>query len=545
MTAAAGHAVPDAERAETYLRLQAEAELRTALGFPRVKKPRQLPLPARLRDLAFTLRHRPYRGRRARLRAARGQSAESRIGKALASPPGVLAVRAARWAGQPLAALPQRTSYRLRRARRRLPWHRRQHQPVPAQACLDRVMMLAGALAGAGAIGKLTAESVLADMRASLAARSLIDQGALLGDRFFPGRLMAAAPGSPAGPLRVVPVGMITGCAVDGQPIGLYLGAMIISPDEAALTMAATFPPDLARNSQTGMPAPMDVLQQCTASDDRGGTYHAHFSGGGGDRRWDGRLSFRPVPPAGVHWLDVTVAGADPVRVSLDTAPATLPTTVVRLSPDGAADRYIDRLTLDILLAGSPGEPGGDPDIAMAVSGLLAAGVAQASSPALGRFAAVARRLGLDLPGPLAGIRPGTVPADWLGMMARRDSADGPAGVTPLAAALPDLDGISCVIADLQSEPECATLQVHARGWPEPRHSRTFAAEPLRWTARDDVGGCYVAYEGGGSFGGGRADLELRLQPAISPRARALEIVVTGRTSEVSVTVPLQWRQGI
>ena len=88
------------------------------------------------------------------------------------------------------------------------------------------------------------------------------------------------------------------------------------------------------------------------------------------------------------------------------------------------------------------------------------------TSPALGRLTAVAARLGLDLPVPLAEIRPRRLPEDWLGLLARCDRDDGPAGVIPVAAVLPELDGMRCAIAELESEPEWATIRVHARGWP-------------------------------------------------------------------------------
>jgi hypothetical protein len=76
-----------------------------------------------------------------------------------------------------------------------------------------------------------------------------------------------------------------------------------------------------------------------------------------------------------------------------------------------------------------------------------------------------------------------------------------------------------------------------------PRHSGGQSIERFWWTARDDLGGWYVLGEGGGSYSDGEADLDLRISPTLDPRARALEIILTGATTQVSVTVPLDWQE--
>ena len=59
------------------------------------------------------------------------------------------------------------------------------------------------------------------------------------------------------------------------------------------------------------------------------------------------------------------------------------------------------------------------------------------------------------------------------------------------------------------------------------------------------MGGWYLTSEDGWSYSSERADLDLRLHPAIDPQARELQIILTGRTGEVSVTVPLTWQEDL
>jgi hypothetical protein len=559
MMAAGGHAAPGAQRAETYLRLQAEAELRTALGFPRYEQPRRSKVPARARYIAHTLqrsRRRAAAVRRFNQMQTRGRPGQpqAHADRTLAHRPGAVLRRSVSRVWQPVAPAWQWAVSRLWRLRRRLHARSgREHQPAPAQASLDRLAALAGALTGAGAIDEATAESVLVDLETSLAARRLIDDSALLGRPSFAGPQRGHGQLAHLGPLHAIPVGKTADCQLEDRAGRAYLGVMIVGSQSADLTVTARFPAPATERAipKTARRAPHLMrthLDQCTATDDRGSSYHAYFSGGSSDEEWEGTFHFTAVPPAGARWLDVTLPGAEPVRVDLTIPPTVLATAAASLPESGAADRYLDSLTADLLLSGWAEDPESDwePDAVPAASGLLAAGVLVADSPALARLAAVAQRAERDLPAPLAGVRPAELPADWLSLLARRDSEDGPTGAIPVATALPELDGARCVITELCSESHSATMRVCARGWPVHRHFRMLPDEPFRWTARDDLGGWYLAEEhGGSSSSDGRAELQLRLHPAISPAARSLQIVLTSKTGEVSVTVPLDWQEGI
>ena len=45
------------------------------------------------------------------------------------------------------------------------------------------------------------------------------------------------------------------------------------------------------------------------------------------------------------------------------------------------------------------------------------------------------------------------------------------------------------------------------------------------------------------SYGDGRADLEMQFRPAINPQARVLNVILTGPTTRVTASVPLDWQE--
>jgi hypothetical protein len=558
VTAASEQAAPVGERAETYLRLRAEAELRIALTMPRYRPPRER-MAGRLGGRVVQIRR--MRRRRAAInrvmRMQGGDQAQAddllehslrRVRDVLARQGALLIRRSAGRAGRVLATTGRRAAAPLRRWR-----PRRSRRSAPAEGCLARLAVLAHALAATGAISEQVAAEVLDGLRAALAARSLVDPDGLLGDSRFAFR-RSPVPGPSPGPLRAIPVGIMVDGEIQGHPVRTYLGALLVDPSFAALTMQARFPPELARAPERAHPLPLfHALNDITAADDRGGTFRAHFSGGGSPGRWDGRFHLMPAPAASARWLDVTLPGAAPVRIQLDALLPDLPVSSVPLAAGEAADRYLDAQTVGWLQAGRADAPerlednedGAEDGLSRVAAGLVAAGVLTVSSPSLRRLAAVAARFGRHLPGSLASVEPGSLPPDWLSLLGRNTCTDGPAGVIAVAATLPDVDGVSCVIAGLVSGPDSATLEAHARGWPEPRHHPTLRSGPFCWSARDDLGGWYAGAEAGWSFSDGEADLELRLHPPINPLARSLQIVLTGKTREVSVTVPLDWQEGL
>jgi hypothetical protein len=550
MTAAREFAASASERAETYLRLRAEAELRTALGFPQVK----LRHPERRSSHSVLRRSLPARLRRRQQRftvalaaasPAHADNVLTRVAGSLRGLANFLSTRLTLWAHQ------VRWRWMPRTHRVRWRWMPRMHrrdqgyEPPPAEACIGRLYAIATALTGAGALSEVTAMAVVSDLRVALAARSLIDQDQMLDYPDGPGFAPTSRSHAAVGPVSCYALGIAADCEIESKPSRIYLSTLVVSPARATMEVAITFPEELTRRDPRRLHAPLSqALRDVTARDDRGGTYDAHFSGGGSAGHWEGRFHFVPVPPAGLRWLDVTVPGGRVVRVSLDSPAQPLTATYSPLPAGKRAERYLDAATAEMLLTGSSDDY--EPEAVLTVTALLESDLLQPDSPAVGRFAAAAALVGIDPPTGTARIPPQELPAGWHSLIARRNEEDGPTGVVPFAAVLPELDGARCVLTGLRSEPERAELQMHAQGWPD-RHGRWHGrtSQMFRWAARDDVGGWYITSEGGGSWGGGEADLELWLHPAINPQARALELILTGPTGEVSVTVPLEWREGI
>jgi len=580
VTAASEHAVPDRERAETYLRLQAEAELRRALAMPEYKPPRDH---RASRGIFLSGQARRMRRRRASVdrvmrqqagrqgRPGQGGSANQleRQARSLPAPlqraatsslalalsaagPLTRPLReAANQVGDLLGQIRHTAWHFRRRLPRRLPgrFRGRRYAPPQAHSCAERVGELAAVLAAVGAISEQTEADVVAGFAFALAARSRIEPDLLLGKGWLghrPMRRQASTHSPPSGQLRAYPVGVFATGQVKGVPIQFYFGVLMYDGGSVRVTIQAKFPPKSLERDHS-QPDPLFIaLNDIRAVDDRGGTYHADFSGGGGDGHWDGRLDLTPAPPAGLRWLDLTLPGASVVRIPMDTPAADLRITTEPVTAT-AADRLLDAHTAQLMLASAtdaaPMLADDTPNLFGMAADLLAAGVVTTASGSLRRLVAAAAHLGVRPPIALAAIEPGSLPADWLSLRARAEREDGPTGIIAVAAVLPEADGAQCLIGELASDVDSATMQVHARGWPEPQHRGGVRVEKFEWTARDDLGGSYLLGTGGWSYSDGEADLDLHFTPALDPGARSLDIILTGATTRVTVTVPLDWRE--
>jgi hypothetical protein len=115
---------------------------------------------------------------------------------------------------------------------------------------------------------------------------------------------------------------------------------------------------------------------------------------------------------------------------------------------------------------------------------------------------------------------------------------DGPPGTATGTAVLPEIDGARFVLAGLSSWERHATLLVFAWGWS--RRLREFRPQqPFSWWARDNadrwhVGRIAVHDAAPGTF-------HLELTPPLHPAAKSLDIILTGRADQVTVTLPLPW----
>jgi hypothetical protein len=533
------------ERAETYLRLLAEGELRRALGSPPIRRPglgtASLPLRAAYRVLppAAALAARAVRPLDPLVR--RVLATRERVqGRALpaASP-------AARWAfgaasglaaaASTSASATGRAGWQVRRIARSGQAAGRFRGPGPARQGLDSVGRLASDFAAAELIDVATAESIVDGLESALAARSLLEpRGAWAMLRNI-GRQRGSLP---VGPVVAIPLGRAATVQSEDGPIQLVLLALILAPDRAEVTVAGRLPtvPDDGARLRRHWSGPL----RGSATDDRGARYEAHFSGGWGESRIDGALSFRPIPPAQASWLEVRIGETDPVRVQL--AGSQPVTADLDEEPADPVERFLDSRAERVLSHRWLPGAGGAAAAPEAIAALREIGAVSPASPALRRLAALFRRLGSGSP-EVQDVPWADLPEPWASVLDSQDATDGRVGVSPLAVVFPEIDGTRCVLTGLRSEPDSASLQLTGwlgplLGWPP------FAGEttwPSVW-ARDSAGRWHVAAQNGGGFGGGHANVTLRLTPPIHPEATSLEIMLLGKSGRATATVPLAWQ---
>jgi hypothetical protein len=534
------------ERAETYLRVVAESELRRALGSPAIRRPglgnASLPLRAAYRVLppAAALAARAVRPLDPLVR--RVLATRERVqGRALpaASP-------AARWAFGAASGLAAAVSTSIG-AVERGGWQvgrivpgrqaaRRFHGPGPAREGLDRVGRLASDLAAAGVIDLAAGESIVDGLESALAARSRLEpRRAWAMHR----RIRRQRGSLPAGQVAAIPLGRpVTAQSEDG-PIQLVLLALVLAPDRAEVTVTGrlpTVPGGKARPPHHYWSGPLTA----SATDDRGARYEAHFTGGWDESRIDGAFSFHPIPPAQARWLEVRIGDTGPVRVQL--AGSQPVTADLGEEPANPVERFLDSQAERFLSQRWQPGAGDAAAVPEAIAALREIGAVPPASPALGRLAALFQRLGSDGP-EVQGVPWADLPEPWASVLDSQDATDGPAGVSPVAVVFPEIDSTRCVLTGLRSEPDSASLQL--TGWSELALGRPpFAGEttwPSVW-ARDSAGRWHVAADNGGGLGDGQANLTLRLTPPIHPKATSLEITLLGKSGRATATVPLAWQ---
>jgi hypothetical protein len=597
---------PDHARAETYLRLRVEAELRRVQALPRPDPLAESGIPAPLRGVArrvLPLRQRavttvqPLAETAARSLQPLADSAAQTLRP--------LADNAARTL-QPLADNAARTLQPLlgrlagtvlpaaEQAARRLhplAWHAagraqtlrfaaeqqlrmwqwRVYQAatplrrgsaggpgrpaeVSAEEGLQRLGTVAHALAWAGAIDDATADSVVGSLETALAARSRIHP------RWFSVRVKRGirqqqAGGPPAGAYLAAPVGVACPAPPESGLANLDVITAVIAPDRAFLVVAATVTEPDAR-SQHRDPWPVfGSADRPTAIDDRGNAYQLYEDSGwsNDEGEWHGTLQIAPVPPAGVQWLELTMSpGAAPIRV--DLARAAGEATVGAEPAGGPAARLIDAAAIELLRAATgPGAghaPRGDlSGVADIVTALEGAGALAPARDAVGRLITLADRLGVDVPPELRATgSPCDLPAAWVSVLENGRCRDGPCGIIPAAVVLPELDGTRFVLAGLRSS--AAGAQLHVLAWGRYRMPGFFVFDHGRvgqwsWSARDDRGRWHILTEGSCSGGDLHTNLQLEMRPPLHPEATSLTVTMAGRSGQVTATVPLDWREAL
>ena len=583
-------------RAETYLRLLAEAELRRAMACPRSPVERIPPAavlwaanavgtvtgaadaaarsvgPAAARAGQITA---PWAASTRRFLAPPARQVEralpgrvKRAGRAQARLVAASLTPGARQAAAALAPPAARAGRALARAgwRARIAADglgerltRQGAHDGEAPPGLARLNAVAQVLVAAGLLSEPAARSVTDGFTRALVARGLTGAYALHWELDTD-----EAPAAPAGPVLAAPVGAHIDLAADGYRARMYLLALVAGPGEAVVTTVSWLTERPLRGSDAQAEPDwdstlIDMVRNIKgqAADNRGGTYRLRADDGGGyeEGPWDARLELSPAPPAGLEWLDLTLPGHDPIRVDLTgaTAPeggAARPAA----SPARRAERIIDSASERLLERYDPeSESDASLDgIADLVGALGAAGALTPGSPAVARLVTLARRLELPVPAELAdadAAGPAELPEPWLAMLARGNDGDGDGGqradhvfVATAVAVVPEVDGTRSVICGLVNAPgsETTTMMLAGWGWPWPGVTVHDLWQPFSCWARDDAGRWYRGGDGGYAEDG-MTHFEIELSPPVRTDVTSLEITLTGPDGQATVTVPVTW----
>ena len=419
----------------------------------------------------------------------------------------------------------------------------------PDEEGLLRVRAVVSALGQVGVLPEETGRSVLVDLAAALAVRGLRAPGALLSPATAGGPAAAPSagrsrPDHPGG-YRAIPVGVVLPADLDGYQGDVHLQALVLAPDRAAIVtcFVSTWREATARPAGQAVAQPsFPPFGGSGLTDDQGRSYRLSFEAGEGGWQERGVLDISPVPPVRTRWLDLPTGSGPVIRISLAGTGPGGRVSRRRITPLSVGEQLLTAVA-ETMLGGGP--------MAGIEATLLAASLAEVvaaleavralppGSRVTARLAALCQRRAIEVRGQLADqCRAVRLPGPWASVLSHSQRCDGWPGVAPVAVVLPEIDGARFVLAGLSSWERQASLQMFAWGWQwQPRGFPHH--QPLSWWARDNAGRWHVGRPSPHHVVAGTFQLELT--PPLDPAATALDIMVTGRSSRVTATLPLDW----
>jgi hypothetical protein len=287
---------------------------------------------------------------------------------------------------------------------------------------------------------------------------------------------------------------------------------------------------------------------QLWAVDDRGADYRLGLAGEGRTVTWQGTIQLSPAPPPGARWLDLIADGTHRlIRLDLD-APAPPARVTIERSPAVPAGERLLGAQAERILASAWDIEGPDADqrLGEMITVLAAAGAIAADSATPGHLAALCQRLGAEENG-ITAPAAAEIPGPWASILAQRDAE--PPGhpgelFAPLAVVLPDIEGARFALAGLTSAAGESHLHVVASGMPElPAPGRDTG---FSWWIRDGAGNWHVAVETDPpARPAGQTAFRLRLTPPLDASPDTIEVVVTGPVTRVRAVVPVRGDRGM
>jgi hypothetical protein len=362
---------------------------------------------------------------------------------------------------------------------------------------------------------------------------------------------------SPNGPDRYVPVGLMI--LFHDELISGELDLMSYAHTAAGARFTATWRTrDPLGSRHHGLP-PVEAM---TATDDRGERYELVFATKGRPESTCD-LTLRPDPPPDIGWLEITAPGEQAVRVDLARR-AERPEPQVNQVSLSIGEHLLNRIA-ERLLTLVP-EHRLDPSRQLAgfrsaslvtnlaaglgatVAALEAAEVLSPHSPVPARLAALCASLRIGGHGITAAPGP-DLPEPWLSMLThyhrrKPDAAPAGDGFAAVAAALPELEGIRLVLLGLHNYDGGTWMDALALGRLPGLQQGPLGVDmafPLSMWVRDGAGRWHAARPAGWYDDGGEAALTLRLTPPLTRSPAWIEVLATGRSAEVRATLPLCW----
>jgi len=201
-----------------------------------------------------------------------------------------------------------------------------------------------------------------------------------------------------------------------------------------------------------------------------------------------------------------------------------------------------------ILASGDARGPAEDPVPGEIITVLTQAGAIAADSPVPGQLAALCQRLGAAGHG-ITVPAAEQIPAPWASVLAQR-GAPAPAGgrelFAPLAAILPEVDGAQFALAGLSTAAGESHLHVVSSDMPQVTGRFDHNWTPgFSWWLRDGAGNWHTAATDEQlTAGDGTNIFRLRLTPPLAAVPGAAKIVVTGPATRVRATIPISLSPG-
>jgi hypothetical protein len=330
-------------------------------------------------------------------------------------------------------------------------------------------------------------------------------------------------------------------------PSVLHLMSLVRTGTEAVITAALRMPWSQDRAVRE-LVSPCDLpYNQLWAVDDHGIRYPAGFrSGKGWAGTWPGIIRLSPMPPADVRRLDLVGDGTHLIRLALGSSARgrhAVPwaTERVAIAP---GERLLVLEAERILASGDARGPAEGPIPGEIITVLTETGVIAPDSPVPGQLAALCRRLGAA--GHSITIPPAArIPAPWASVIAHRDASaptDGPEVFAPLACVSPDVDGAQFALAGLSTAEGESYLHVVSNGMAPLADRFAWNWTPgFSWWLRDGTGNWHVAAAGEPqALGDDMQAFRLRLTPPLAAVPDAAEVVVTGPATQVRATIPIR-----